>query len=257
MSAPLQKVYKLPPTYLTKDTRYPEEFLTCKELLSAISAGDVKVKCKTFKGDSYEARGRIPLYLGDDPKNVSRPCLFEFKAISPYGVTKFKKEEKSNKKQNDGSWSIAFSIDENPHLTLLTDGIDSFIDDVIKPFLPKIYEDFKGAPWKGDGDIPYTLRRSARSSEGSTTKYFRLTVAPGRTEFGPSDNLDVFQALVEFPQDTPGQYHNIASLSHIDVQWKKGAIIVGPVFYAKMIRNVPMQVKKRKLREDPEVEDFT
>lgn len=258
MTAPLQKVFKLPPTYITKDTRYPDEFLTIKEVLVALESGDLKAKCKTFKGSRSDGRGRIPLYLGDDAKNVSRPIYIEFKAISPYGVTKFKKTDtkiKDKGKENDGSWSIAFSIEENPILSKFTEDIDEFVVAITSPFLPKIYEDLMGVT-KPEKYPPTVFRKCARASDGSSSNYFRLTIPVGRTEFGPADNLDEFVSLANFTQDTPGGYHNVALLSHIDVQLKKGTVSIGPVFYAKMVRNLPVLTKKRRLRDDTEIEDY-
>ncbi len=255
MTAPLQRVFKLPPTYITKDSQYPDEFLTTKEVLQAIESGEIKTRCKTFKGNYLDRRGRLPLYLGDDPKNVSRPILVEFKAISTYGVTKYKKTSDSKTKENDGSWSIAFSVDENPTLAKFTDGVDDFVSSITTPFLPQIYESLLGIT--NPEKYPVTkFRKCARSSDGSTSKYFRLTIPVGRTEFGPADNLEEFVSLSAFPQDTPGIYHNVALLSHIDVQAKKGTIEIGPVFYAKMVRNLPVVAKTRRLRDDTEFVDL-
>lgn len=261
----MKTVFKLPTAYIPKASLYQDEFLTIPEFKAAVKDDHIKVQGKKFiKGK--RGHGRLRLYLADDPKNISRGVQVEFAAYSSYGVSKYageedvvekepeqdKKEDKKEKKKRETGWSITYSVDENPKLLTFTDEIDKLVADLVKSYLPKIYDDLCGITDPADYPVT-TFRKSARASGGSPIKYFRLTIPVGRTEFGPETNLEEFQSLDDFPQNTAGRYRNVALLSHIDVSYKDGVVSIGPIVYAKMIRTtVSKEKRKRKFRDNDE-----
>lgn len=258
----MQKSYKLPAPYITNKSKYPEEFLTVSEFATAAAAGHIKVRAKKFKAGKG-GRGRLTFTLADDPKNISRPVYISFKAVSTYGVTKFtqysgeekakdegdEKEEKK-KKKSAGSWSIAFSIEENPKMATLAEETDKLIADTVKPHLDKIYEEL--CNWDDGQDVPATIyRKAARATSSSPSKYLRLTIQPGKTEFGPKDKFDTVVPLDQFTQEAPGPYQIVMQLSHVDVSYKEGVVTIGPVMYGRIIRPAfEVSSKKRKFRDD-------
>lgn len=260
----MQKAYKLPSPYITNKSVYPEEFITISEFGKACKANHVKAKNKKFKAGK-NGRGRLTFTLADDPKNISRPVLVSFKGVSTYGVSKFKtadtgdsektkdegesKEEKK-KKKNAGSWSIAFSLEENPKLSDLADHVDKLVVDTVKPHIEKIYEEL--CNWDKDQDTPTTVyRKAARSTSSDPSKYLRLTVQVGKTEFGPKDKFDKIVSLDQFDQETPGPYQIVMQLSHLDITYKDSVVSIGPIMYARMVRPAfEATTKKRKFRDD-------
>lgn len=259
----MQKAYKLPTAYITNKSKYPEEFLTISEFGQAVAASHVKARTKKFKAGKG-GRGRLTFTLADDPKNISRPVYISFKGVSTYGVTKFTKypgdddkskedgdeKEEKKKKKSAGSWSIAFSIEENTKLGHLAEEIDKVTADTVKPHLDKIYEEL--CNWEDGMDVPATVyRKSARATSSSPSKYLRLTIQPGKTEFGPKDKFDTVVPLDQFTQETPGPYQIIMQLSHIDISYKEGVVTIGPVMYARIVRPAfEVSNKKRKFRDD-------
>lgn len=253
--------YSLPVPYITKASKYQEEFLTPKEFRQAFEQGFIKGK----KLNTYSKnRCSISMYLGDDAKNLSRPIYVNFKGYSNYGISKFRgkgkegeePEEKTGKKDKDdkekkkklGSWSIAFNVEENPHLVEIANSIDNYVKDTIKPMKKKLYEYFSIS----DTDNPLTFRRCARASSGSTIKNFRLTIRPGKCELGSAKDFTDIKSLSEFTQDTPGDYKVVMHFDHIDISYEKDVVSVGPILYASIIRSdfSPKLVLKRKFRDD-------
>lgn len=255
------KAYRCPTPYITSKSVYPEEFLTIKEFVKAYKAGHVKIRNKVFKAGK-NSRGRLNFVLGDDGKNLSRPVYISFKGLSTYGVTKYvtstlesgKSDETEKKKASSGSWSIAFSLEENPKLANFTEHVDSLVQVHAKPHLEKIYEELCG--WEKGMDEPATVyRRSARSSASSPSRFLRLTIIPGKTEFGPNGKFDKIESLSEFPQDVPGPYNVVLQVSHLDVTCEEGTVTIGAVLYAKVVRPAyDVSPKKRKFRDDTETE---
>lgn len=259
----MQKAFKLPAPYITNKSQYTEEFITISEFSKAVAAGHVKVRAKKFKAGKG-GRGRLTFTLADDPKNISRPVYISYKAVSTYGVTKFTKyggddekskdegedKEEKKKKKSSGSWSIAFSVEENVKLGHLAEEVDKLVADTVKPHLDKIYEEL--CNWEDGQDVPATVyRKAARATSSSPSKYLRLTVQPGKTEFGPKDKFDVVVSLDNFTQETPGPYQIVMQLSHIDVSYKEGVVTIGPIMYARIIRPAfEISSKKRKFRDD-------
>lgn len=261
----MHKAFRLPVPYVTQKSVYQEEFLTISEFIKAIHADHVKIKNKKFRAGK-NGRGRLLFTLADDPKNISRPIYISFKGVSSYGVTKFvnytgdvkvdeqdDKEEKK-KKKSSGSWSIAFSTEENPKLANLADHLDNLVQQSVKPHLEKIYEEL--CNWDDSQDTPATIyRKSARGSSTSPSKFLRLTIIPGKTEFGPQGKFEKIESLAEFMQDTPGPYNVVLQLSHLDVTQKDGVVTIGAVLYAKVVRPAfEVNLKKRKFRDDQENE---
>lgn len=262
----MQKAYKLPSPYITTKSIYPEEFITISEFGKACKSNHLKVKNKRFKAGK-NGRGRLTFTLADDPKNISRPVLVSFKGVSTYGVTKFRNletddgekskdegdsKEDKKKKKNHGSWSIAFSVDENPRLGDLADHVDKLVTETVKPHLERIYEEL--CSWDKDQDTPTTVyRKAARSSSSDPSKYLRLTVQAGKTEFGPKDKFDKVVPLDQFAQETPGPYQIVMQLSHLDITFKESVLSIGPIMYARMVRPAfDATTKKRKFRDDKE-----
>jgi hypothetical protein len=264
--------YKLPNVYITKETSYPEEFLLPKEFVSACEKKHIGVKGNRLT-KTKAIRCKLNLILTDDKKNQSRGVYIQVQGFSSYGITKYKGEGKSveekeevkaeteatSKKKKLGSWSIVFNIDENPSLKTLADLIDEQTKLLVKPFLPKIYEQFTGSE-NPEEPPPFIFRKAARASSGSTVKYFRLTVFPGKVELGPASDWEQRMSLNQFPQEQPGVYQLIVNFDHIDISHEKGVITAGAILYAKVIRTdmvdqASSKNKKRKFRETSESEE--
>lgn len=263
--------YKLPKTYITKDSKYQEEFLIGKEFVEACDKGHIGVRGNRLT-KSKPNRCRLNLILADDKKNHSRGVYVQIKGFSSYGISKYKgngkvpektleteKPEEETKKKNLGSWSIIFNVEENPALKNLADIIDEQTKLLVKPFLPKIYEQFTGSEKPEDPPI-FVYRKAARASSGSTVKYFRLTVIPGKVELGPADDWEKRMSLNQFPLEQPGVYQAIINLDHIDVSFENGVITAGAIVYAKIIRTEIVQdaspsAKKRKFRETEDADE--
>lgn len=243
----MEEQYTLPAVYVPKESAYPDDFLSVSETVNAISKKHIKVVNNVFTRRPFGSGGKLPLCVAEDTKTTSRPVLIEFAGTSTYGVSKYKAFG-DDKKQDGESWSIAYSIQENPSISKLAEAIDALTVDVAKEYLPKIYAEVCGIT---DPKLyPTTVyRKTARGS----TKYVRLTIQPGKVEFGPKKDLDKVQSLEEFPHDIPGPYHNVMALSHIDVSYKEDVLSIGPILYAKMIRADMAEPKKRKLRDENEL----
>lgn len=253
----MRAVYKLPTPYITKKSVYPDEFLTIGEFAEACEKNYVEVKGKKFKKGKGN-RGKLQLYLADDPTNISRPLYVEFKGVSSFGVTKYQelesegkvKDEKEKSWKADGSWSIVFSVEENPKLLAFCERVDKLVQRQTKNYLPKIYEDLCNV--SDPKDYPVTAyRKAARATASSTTKYLRLTIPVGKTEFGDAKTLDEWTSLGDFEHDAPGPYRVVAMLSHIDVSFKEDVVSIGPIMYAKVVRtDFTKSTKKRCFRDD-------
>lgn len=263
----MEVAYHLPTPYITTASKYPEEFLTIKEFGEAAESGFIKTKTlNTYKKN----RCRLSLYLGDDPKNLSRPIYVGFKGYSKYGISKFKKQDEDTKKEETeevpevkdakktkqeqrkklGSWSIAFSLEENPNMVTFCDIVDAKVKEFLAPLKAKIY-DYFGV---NVTETPLTYRKSGRATTGSSNKMLRLTVLPGRCELGPRDDYNVFESLSTF-ETGPGIYDGVLHVDHIDISFEKEVVSVGAIIYAVMIRKnpTPKVSLKRKIRdEEPE-----
>jgi len=273
----MDTVYKLPKTYITKDTKYPEEFLTQGEFAQACSQKHVGVRGnKLIK--SKANRCKLNLILTDDKKNQSRNIFLQIKGFSTYGLSKFKGEgnygkekepqgevkvesEETKKKKSLGSWSIIFNTEENPHLQWISNLLDEQTKLLVKPHLPKIYEHFTGSEDPEDPPL-FVYRKAARPSSGSTVKYFRITVYPGKVELGPMEDWDKRISLNQFPHEQPGIYQVVLNPDHIDISFEKGVITAGIILYAKIIRtelvdDAAPTTKKRKFRETDEDDEAT
>lgn len=269
----MDTIYKLPNIYITKDTLYPEEFLIAKEFLSACKKEHIGVKGNRLTKVKPN-RCKLNIILTDDKKNQSRGVFIQIQGFSSYGITKFKGEgkqteekeevkvesETNSKKKKLGSWSIVFNIDENPQMKTLADLIDAQTKFLVTPYVPKILEQFTGSETPEEVP-PFIYRKAARASSGSTVKYFRLTVSPGRVELGPISDWERRVSLNQFPQEQPGVYQVVVNLDHIDISFEKGVITAGAILYAKVVRTDMMDEgatgKKRKFRETSESDDLT